>query len=68
MFDCGGLNIKATGAVKGMFLDKCGAACVLPAFKAVLKQDYRLILHVLLLWQKTLLEMMHLDHQILLKA
>lgn len=37
VFDSGGLNIKATGAIEGMFLDKCGAAGVLLAFKAVVE-------------------------------
>ena len=37
MFDCGGLNIKATGAVEGMFLNKWGAAGVLLSFKAVVE-------------------------------
>ena len=37
MFDCGGLNIKATVAVEGMFLDKCGAAGVLLVIKAVVE-------------------------------
>ena len=37
MFDCGGLNIKATVAVEGMFLDKCGTVYVLLAFKAVVE-------------------------------
>jgi len=37
VFDSGGLNIKAKGAVEGMFLDKRGAAGVLLAIKAVVE-------------------------------
>ena len=37
MFDSGGLNIKAKGAVEGMFLDKRWAAGVLLVLKAVVE-------------------------------
>lgn len=35
VFDAGGLNIKPTGSMEGMFLDKHGSTTVLTAFLAV---------------------------------
>lgn len=35
VFDAGGLNIKPTGSMEGMFLDKHGATTALTAFLAV---------------------------------
>jgi len=37
IFDAGGLNIKMTGAIEGMFLDKHGSSSVLGAFKAIVE-------------------------------
>lgn len=37
IFDAGGLNIKATGNIEGMFLDKHGACSALTAFKSVVE-------------------------------
>lgn len=48
VFDCGGLNIKMTGNIEGMFLDKCGAATVLHGFKAVVEAGLKINLTVTL--------------------
>ena len=34
-FDTGGINIKPTKYITDMFLDKCGAAAMFAAFKAI---------------------------------
>lgn len=36
------MNIKATGAIEGMFLDKHGACSVFSAFKAVTEADLKI--------------------------
>jgi len=36
-FDSGGLNLKSTGGIKDMFLDKCGAVAVFTAFQHAFK-------------------------------
>jgi leucyl aminopeptidase len=37
IFDAGGLNIKPTGSMEEMYLDKCGACAVLSTFNSVVE-------------------------------
>jgi leucyl aminopeptidase len=37
IFDAGGLNIKPTGGMEDMYLDKCGACVVLSVFNSVVE-------------------------------
>lgn len=36
-FDTGGYNLKPTGSIELMFMDKCGAGAVIGAFRGVVE-------------------------------
>jgi leucyl aminopeptidase len=40
-FDSGGLNLKPTGGISGMHLDKHGACSVLSAFQSIIKLNLK---------------------------
>lgn len=49
-FDTGGLNIKAAGGMKDMYMDKCGAVSVFTAFQYVVEEKLKLNLTVSMGW------------------